>query len=78
MLKSLFDKDFKEVEASLFSFEDIKKLLSIGRSDEHVVLQVLSDDASKQSNTTKRYLSGILAPFVTIQWQVIKLIFRIY
>ena len=40
--------DFKEVEASLFSLEDIKKLLSIGRSGERVVLQVLLDDASKQ------------------------------
>ena len=77
MLKSLFDKDFKEVEASLFSFEDIKKLLSIGRSDEHVVLQVLSDDASKQSNRTEKYLSRMLAPFGATEWQVIEMTFKL-
>ena len=46
-----------------------------GRSDENVVSQVLLGDASKQANRTEKYLSRILAPFVTSEWKIVKLAF---
>ena len=52
--------DFKEVEALLFSLKDIKR--------------VLSNDESKQTNRTEKYLSRVLARFVTTEWQVIKMV----
>ena len=67
-------------ECDFITFLADEKLIYIvevkqGRSDENVVSQVLLGDASKQANRTEKYLSRILAPFVTSEWKIVKLAF---